>query len=316
MAATTSAGYVCTAANPSLLKGDVVFVEKELMLVAINSTAAGDGETCDLDPTGGSSGYSTLVSRALAGTTGAAHAVGTEVRLSNFARRFVTTMNEVKKDDVLVGGLNRMYIALADRVDCSLAAECSSINGALIDVDVNGVDGTANEAADTSAFARFSLHGNTSVLRRAVPTVTVAATPAAGNTLGTQAQFTTMGVNITASGEGQVELTPGNGNTMTFAIIGSGLDVTTNTAYCGLYNAANSKLLAAEDTTGYTPGAALTFTMGVDNSSQGGLNPSATGLTVPVGTTGKVELKCTTDSTSGSGLSATMTGMTLSLIHI
>ena len=297
---TNASTGLCTATNPGFAVGNLVWVEKEMMMVTTGTLAIANGDVCDTDPTAvvaPAGTFTTVVARAVAGTSAVAHAAGAEVRLPNFA--VLSGSAAVKKDDVvmtLTGTDVDYYIALQDN---------PTFPGHAVEIYADPV---ATAYAPAATVARFNLHGNSSILRKAKPTIAVAASPASGSTLAAASQFVTMGVEVTASGEGQVELTPANANTMTFVVTGAGLAGVAAGNYCALYNAGGTKLASVN--TAASP-ATLAFTMGTlganDNS---GVPASATGLTVPVGTTARVELRCTTVGGAGNTLSATMTGMT------
>lgn len=295
---TNASTGLCTAANPGLAIGDRVFVEKEMMIVTTASAAIANGDVCDTDPTAGvapAGTFTTVVSRALAGTSALAHSAGVEVRSPNFI--VTSAAAAVLKDDIIVtdngAGDIDYYVALQNAP--TLAAHAVEIYA----------DPVATPYVPGNTVARFNLHGNTSILRKAVPTVSVAASPVGGSTLAAASQYVTMGVDITASGEGQVEMTPANANTMSFSVTGAGLAAAGAGNYCALYNAGGTKLSSSNIA------GTMVFTMGTKALHDTSVaNVSATGLTVTAGTTERVELRCTTVGGAGNTLSATMDNMT------
>lgn len=308
--------------------GDLLFIGKELVLATAPCVPTTPAVLC-------------TVRRGIAGTTAVGYAAGSEVRLSNMGVAALAAPATVKKDDVIVvynadidtvtGGAQPgtvVYLSLQDNP--TLPAHVVLISNSL------GIPG-ANVLpyAPADLMSRFTLHGNSSVVRKAYPTfanISTAEGIVGGNVIAsgsTESQRSLMAFSITAAGAGSVELkkniaTPANSAQIRYNITGGAFDTVTS-PYCALYDTVGNKLAGLGTTAtganfaGVIDGTttiavvdtlaagANTFVMGYDAApADPGFAGGAvytSGLVVNAGSTGKVTVKCNIDASAVGGQS-------------
>ncbi len=315
MAGETSSTNLCTSANIGRTVGNIVVVEEEMMVVTTATAAAADATPCDLNSANGStSGFVTVVSRAFAGTSASSHAVNAEIRTPSFV--VASTSAQVKKDDIIItlnGTDIDYYIALQDAP--TLAAHAIEIYA----------DSTATAFVPANTMARFNIHGNTSVVRKAYPKFANAnslESIVGGNVIpsgSTEEQRKITAISISALGEGSVELkkqpTVTNSGQVRFNITGAALN-TGATGYCAIYDKSGNKLAGlgnnattanADGVIDKNTGLAVvdtlasglnTFVLGYDDPTPVGSSVLTSGLVIQSGQTDTMVLKCNIDASA------------------